>query len=151
MEFAKYYNVTNKLNEMLEKKEQILFSYTKDYCKGLFICEDTHDFWICRILENTNEDYDQEEGKYLIERNKIDKYEFCEFLKEQKNDDSDINDRWTRDFYIDKCFPINDIIETLILMDDDKGLENWDNKECDSYEEAIEVLDNGYGIIELTA
>lgn len=151
MEFAKYYNVTNKLNEMLERKETILFSYTKDYCKGLFICEDTHDIWICRILEGYNEDYEQEEGKYLIERNKIDKYEFCEFLQKQINDDSEIDNRRTRDYYIDECFSINDVIENIILMDDDNGLENWDIKKCNSYEEAINVLDDGYGIIELTA
>lgn len=151
MEFAKYYNVTNKLKEILNREDQVLFSYTKDYCQGLFICSDTHDFWISRILEGYNSEFEQEEGKWLVERNKIDKYEFCEFLKEQKKDDSDINDRWTRDFYIDECFSLDEIIENVILMDDDKGLEGWDNCECNSYEEAIRVIDGGWGIIELSA
>lgn len=146
MEFARYYNVTDKLNKMLEDNK--LSSYTKDYCKGLYICMDTHDFWISRILDGYNSEYEKEDGKWLVERNKIDKYDFCEFLKEQKKDDSEIKDRWTRDYYIDECFPINDIIETLILMDDDKGLENWDTYECYSHNEAIEVIDGGFGIIE---
>lgn len=149
MEFAKYYNVTNKLNELIDNGE--LFSYTKNCYKGLYICFDTHDIWISRVQEGINGEYEEEEGKWLIERNKIDKYDFCEFLKEKKNDDSNITDRLTRDFYIDKCFPANEILENVILMDDDAGLENWDNCECDSLEEAIEVIDGGFGIIELTA
>ena len=87
---------------------------------------DTHDFWISRLLKGYNSEFEQEEGKWLIERNKIDKYTFCEFIKEHKNDDSPISDRWSRDFYIDKCFPLNEIIEMIILMDDEQGLEGWD-------------------------
>lgn len=150
MEFAKYYNVTNKLNKMLEK-ENTLISYTKGYCQGLYICEDTHDFWISRVLKDINSEFEQEEGKWLVDRNKLNKYDFVDFLKEKMNDDSEINDRHTRDYYIDKCFDINTIIENLILMDDNNGLESWDNYETDSLEEAIKTIDGGYGIIELTA
>ena len=146
MEFAKYYNVTNKLNKMIEEGK--LFSYQKDEHKGLFVCMDTHDFWISRILEGYNSEYEREESKYLVERNKIDKYEFIEFVKENLNDDSEIDSRFSRDYFIDECLELNQIIEYLILMDDDKGLEGWDNCECDSYEEAIEVIDGGFGIIE---
>jgi hypothetical protein len=145
MKFAKYYNVTNKMNEMIEKGD--LFSYEKGFYKGLYICKDTHDFWISRVLEGYNSEFEQEDGKWLVERNKIDKYDFCEFLKEKKNDDSIITDRRTRDYYIDECFQDEVIMETLILMDDDKGLEGWDNYECDSYEEAVEAIDGGYGIL----
>ena len=145
MKFAKYYNVTNKMNELINKGE--LFSYA-GYCKELYICMDTHDFWISRVLEGYNSEFEQEPGKWLIERNKIDKYEFCEFLKKKRNDDSDITDRWTRDDYIAKCFSVNEILEALILMDNDAGLESWDNLECDSHEEVIEALDGGFGIID---
>jgi hypothetical protein len=148
MVYAKYYNVTNKLNNLLEKGK--LFSYTRDYCKGLFICADTHDIWISRILEGYNSEFEQEEGKWLVERNKIDKYDFCEFLKEKNNDDSEITDRRTRDYYINECFPVDEIIDNIILMDDDNGLEGWNNCECNSYDEAIEIIDGGFGIIELT-
>lgn len=147
MEFAKYYNITKTLNKMIEEKK--LDCYTKDYCQGLFICMDTHDFWLCRILEGYNEEFEQEEGKFLIERNKIDKYDFIEFVKEKINDDSEINNRQNRDYYIDKCLNLNTIIENLIFMDDDNGLESWDNYKTDSYEEAIDIIDGEYGIIQL--
>lgn len=147
MEFAKYYNVTNKLNEMLSR-EGVLFGYKKDSCKGLYVCMDTHDFWICRIIEGYNSEYEQEEGKWLIERNKIDKYDFIEFTKEKINDDSEVNNRHERESFINRL-ELSQIIEFLILMDDDNGLENWDNYEADTLNEAIEVIDDGYGIIEL--
>lgn len=150
MEFAKYYNVTNKLNEMLERTEQVLFSYQKDSYKSLFICSDTHDFWISRILEGYNEDFEQEEGKWLVERNKIDKYDFISFIEESHKQDLKVIDRPSRDVVIE-CLDDNFIIENLILMDDDNGLEGWDNCECNSYNEAVEVIDGGFGIIELTA
>lgn len=149
MEFAKYYDVTDTMNKLIDEGK--LFSYTKDCYQKLYVCMDTHDFWISRVLEGYNSDFEEAPGKWLIERNKIDKYEFCEFLKEQKEDDSPIADRWTRDYYIDKCFSVDEIIETLILMDDDKGLEGWDNCECNSLEEAEQVIDGGFGIIILTA
>jgi hypothetical protein len=146
MDFAKYYNVTNKLNKML--KEGKLNSYEEGLYKGLYICEDTHDIWISRILEGYNSEFEKEDGKWLVERNKISKYDLCEFLKDKKKDDSKIDNRQSRDFYIDNCFELDDIIENIILMDDANGLEGWDNYEADSLEEAIEAIDGGYGIIE---
>lgn len=149
MEFAKYYDVTDKMNELIDRGE--VFCYTKGYCKKLYICMDTHDFWISRVQEGYNKEFEQQEGKWLIERNKINKYAFCEFLKEKKTDDSPITDIWTRDYYIDECFKIDEIIEAVILMDDDNGLEVWDTCECDSFEEVEETIDGGFGIIRLTA
>jgi hypothetical protein len=32
-------------------------------------------------------------------------------------------------------------------MDDEQGLEGWDNLECNSYEEAIKAIDGGFGIL----
>jgi len=151
MEFAKYYNVTNKLKETLERKEKILFSYTRGYCEGLFVCEDTNDIWIARVFKGYNSEFEEDENKWLVERNKIDKYDFCELLKKKQNYNLKINDRWIRDNYISKCFDLNTIIEDIILMDDENGLESWDNCECDSYNEAIKVIDGGFGIIELSA
>lgn len=147
MEFAKYYNVTKILSKTINEKK--LDCYTKDYYQGLFICMDTHDFWICRVLKGYNEEFEQEEGKCLVERNKIDKYDFIEFVKEKNNDDSEINNRQDRDYYIDECLDLNNIVENLISMDDNNGLESWDNYEADSYEEAIDIIDGGYGIIQL--
>lgn len=145
MEFAKYYKVTNKLNKLLEQKK--VFSYTTDYCRDLFICEDTHDFWVCRILEGYNEEYEKEEEKWLVERNKIDKYDFINFIEEKHKERLIVRNRQDRDGII-SSLEDNFIIENVILFDDDQGLENWDNYECESYEEAISVIDGGHGIIE---
>ena len=144
MEFAKYYDVTNKMNELIDKGE--LFSYTKDYCKKLFICMDTHVFWISRVLEGYNREFEEVEGQWLVERNKIDKYDFIEFVGEKNEKEYKFNGRFQRDNIIDEL-SVNKVIEYLILMDDDAGLESWDNYECDSLEEAIEVIDGGFGII----
>jgi hypothetical protein len=151
MEFAKYYNATGILNKMLEEDNK-LFAYQKDYCQGLYICMDTHDFWVCRILDGYNEEFEQEEGSWLVERNKIDKYDLLEFVKEnyKKLRASHVSDRNTRDWLID-TFKTKKLIEYVILYDDDKGLEGWDNTKCDSLEECIKVIDGGFGIIELTA
>ncbi len=147
MEFAKYYNVTSKLEKMIESG--VLNCYEKGLYKGLFICSDTHDFWVSRILEGYNKEFEKEDGKWLVERNKLDKYAFCEFVKELKNDDSHIGSRYSRDYFIDKCFNMDEIIEFVIRMDDTEGLEGWDNNECDSYDDCIKVIDGGYGILEL--
>ncbi len=147
MEFAKYYDATNKMNRLINDRK--LFSYTKDYCQKLYICMDTHDFWISRILEGYNSEFEEEQGKWLIERNKIDKYDFCRFMKEKEDDDFNITSKHLRDIYIKNCFTTDEIIENVILMDDKNGLEGFDNYECDSLEEAIEIIDDGFGIIEL--
>ena len=53
-----------------------------------------------------------------------------------------------REDYINKL-PIKDVLKAIIQLDDEKGLENYDSEECDSLEEAIDILDGGYGILEL--
>lgn len=145
MEFAKYYEVTNRVNNLVKEGE--LHSYEVDYYKGVFVCEDTHDIWVVRILEGYNKNYDKEEGTWLIERNKIDKYILCDFLKESNNDNSETTGRHTRDYYINECFELEEVLSAIIKVDDEQGLENWDSFECVSYEDCITLIDGGYGII----
>lgn len=149
MEFAKYYNVTKVLDDML-KEDNKLFSYQEGYCEGLYICQDTHDFWVCRILEGYNEEFEKEEGSWLVERNKIDKYDLLDFIRQDDEDKVDVVGRQSRDIVIDS-FEAKDLIEYVILYDDDKGLEGWDNTQCDSLDDCIKVIDGGFGIIELSA
>ncbi|MBD5589376.1 hypothetical protein, partial [Clostridium botulinum] len=92
-------------------------------------------------------EYEKEEGKWLIERVKIDKCDFISFIEEKQKIDLIIRNRQDRDNII-SGLEDNFIIENLILFDDDQGLENWDNHECDSYQEVISVIDGGHGIIE---
>ena len=151
MEFAKYYNGTKVLTQLLEDNK--VFSYQEGYCKGVYVCSDTHDIWICRILENMNEDYDTEKGVWLVERNKIDKYELIDFINE--NDLNDItNEKWKANNRIERDYilsniPAENLIRYTILFDDEQGLENWNNVQCNSYEKCIEAIDGGFGIIEL--
>ena len=148
MEFAKYYNGTKVLAQLL--KESKLFSYQEGYCKGVYVCSDTHDMWICRILEGYNNEYEKEEGKWLVERNKIDKYELIDFINEEElaEEKWKVNNRNDLHYILSNISAEN-LIRYIILFDDNQGLENWDNLQCDSLEECIKVIDNGYGIIEL--
>ena len=50
-----------------------------------------------------------------------------------------------------KRFKTKDICKVVILLDDYDGLSNWDCCEADSLEEAIEIIDGGYGILPLVA
>lgn len=143
MEFGKYYNVTEKVNQMVNDNK--LCGYSENNYKGVFICMDTHVFWVARILKGYNSDYETQDDCWLIERNKIDKYELIQYVEK---DNADIATRQERDYFIKNCMSLKDIIENLLLMDDEKCLENWDNYECDSYDEAVNVLDDGFGIIE---
>lgn len=161
MKFAKYYDATNILNNLLNEGK--LNSYEgegeDDYCEKLYICQDTHDFWICRVLSNLNEQYDYEDGKWLIERNKIDKYDVVDFIKESSDElRNKIGNLETlyRQLNIRMLLgkilsSIDDkvLLEKNILLDDNNGLENWDCLECDSIEECIENIDGGFGIEKL--
>lgn len=44
-------------------------------------------------------------------------------------------------------FKTKDIIKAVIILDDEDGLTNWDCYEAESLEEAIQVIDGGYGIL----
>lgn len=44
---------------------------------------------------------------------------------------------------------IHDICRAVIFLDDYDGLSNWDNYEVNSLEEAIDIVDGGYGILPL--
>lgn len=48
-----------------------------------------------------------------------------------------------------KKFKTKDICRAVISLDDYDGLSNWDNYETNSLDEAIDVIDGGYGILPL--
>lgn len=141
MEFAKYYNVTKLVDEMIKKNE--IDSYpieTKDKFVGVYVCMDTNDFWISRISKDLNENYNHEEGIYLVERNKIDIYTVADKLFElyKKRLPTDLNKN-TCHGYFDK-FKTKDICRAVIMLDDWDGLCNWDNCEAKSFEEIANVI-----------
>lgn len=110
LEFAKYYDIT-----------ELAKNYNPDYVsyEKIYICVDTWDFWIARIAKDLNEDYETEEGSYLLERNKIGKEMRSQMLRTKTQIES-------------------------VLDEDDFG--NWDFEQVYSLEEAIELIDDGFGI-----
>ena len=112
-EFGKYTEVTSIAHEMNSDYEDMS-------CVRVFICPDVWDFWFVRVLENINEDYEHEEGVYLIERNKVDMD------------------------YKGQELTYGKVIQ-LIKEDD---FSNWDVVQCDSMEDVIDVLDDGFGVFE---
>lgn len=150
MRFAKYYNVTRLVDDMQKKEEIGTYpTETKDKFVGVYVCMDTNDFWISRINKDLNEDYDHEEGIYLVERNKFDIYTVADKLFElyKKRLPMTLNKNTCHD-YFDK-FKTKDICRAVIMLDDWDGLCNWDNCEAKSLEAVIDIIDGGYGILPL--
>lgn len=143
MEFAKYYDVTKKIKDKIMAESE-LTGY-KDY-KGLYVCKDVHSFWICRVLEDMNNKYKRQPGKYLIERNLIEKEELIEYLEKKNNCEYNISNREQRDVFIDRMTKVKTIYN-LFELDAINGLENWDTFSCDSFEECLEAIDGGFGIL----
>lgn len=121
LEFAVATDVTTLAHTL--NKEYDDSNYTK-----IYLIPDTKNLWLIRILPNHNEEYDIEEGKFLVERNDID------------YDDIQTND----------CNSSTDLIGNFnaikqVLIDDE--LDNWDVHEYDSEEDAICSISDGFGII----
>lgn len=150
MEFAKYYNVTKLVDDMQEREEIDTYpTEEKDKFVGVYVCMDTNDFWISRISKDLNEDYNREEGIYLVERNKIDIYAVADKLFELYNKElpRPLN-KHTCHRYFDR-FAVRYICRAVIMLDDWDGLSNWDNCEAESLEDAIDIIDGGFGILPL--
>lgn len=88
----------------------------------VFLCLDVWDIWVYRIYENRNIDFETEEGKYLLERDRVG--------KENKSDKLSI-------------FRAKRILEN-------DSFEVWDSEESYDIEELIEMVDGGFGINNLT-
>ncbi|MEO2601102.1 hypothetical protein [Clostridium butyricum] len=56
MEFAKYYNASKVVEDLL-KDNKIMDDWSS--FKGVYVYSDTNDFWVYRITEGYNEDYEQ--------------------------------------------------------------------------------------------
>lgn len=113
-EFAKFTEITDFAFEVNPNYKQ------EGYIR-FFICPDVNDFWFIRVLKDVNEDYEKEEGIFLLERNNIGK------AKTDKLSVSKLR---------------------KIIQEDDGS--NWDNKQYRTLDKLIEDLDGGYGILNLT-
>lgn len=156
MEFAKYYNVTNIVKKMQEAKEIDTYPTGNDMFLGVYICKDLNDFWISRIREEYKEDLEMVKSNYVVEINKIDLYHVMDKLHDLYRErlpifhlnDMDFEQRNKTHNYL-KRFSELQIIKTIILLDNEDGLSNWDCCEVNSVEEAVEIIDSGYGILEV--
>lgn len=111
-EFAKYTEITDlvfKLKPEMKNEGYVRF----------FICPDVYDFWYVRILEGFNEDYEREEGSFILERDKISM------------------DRKGEKLTLSKV--------KMIIQDDDGS--NYDLEQGYDLEELIDWLDDGFGIL----
>ena len=156
MEFAKYYNASDIVGDMIKNEEIDCYQTGEDKFKGVYVCMDTNDFWISRINKGYNEEYEEDENKYLVERNKISIYDVMDKLHEMygkklpefKEDEIFYAQKNKVHDYLRKFSTFN-IIKAVIILDDYDGLSNWDCCETDSLEEAIEIIDGGYGILRI--
>lgn len=110
-----------KYTEITDLAFKINPNYKKENYVRFFICPDVWDFWFVRILEGYNKEYEQEKGCYLLERNNIPKDNKSDKLTLQK---------------------VRKIIE------EDDG-QNYDIEESYDLNELIEMLDDGFGILNL--
>ena len=145
MEFNKNYDVTNLIKDMADKKE--IFCYKNDSHEKVYVYEDVLDFGILRIQKNINENFQYEEGMYMVERNLFDKYDFIDSYNEQFNTDFDCNGKRELSKVIDSL-PLINVVKTIIVMNDNKGLENEDFVVAHSLGSAIEfALDDAEVIL----
>jgi hypothetical protein len=110
-----------KYTEITELAFKVNPTYKKEGYIRFFICPDVWDFWFIRILKDVNKDYETEDGCFLMERNKIAMDKKGERLTTKK---------------------VKQIIE------DDCG-DGWDNEESHDLNNLIEMLDDGFGILNL--
>lgn len=112
-----------KYTEITDLAFQVNPSYKTDGYVRFFICPDVNDFWFVRILKDheytDDEGYIENEGHYILERNMIPK----DFKKQQLT--------------INKA-------KSIILEDDGS---NWDFQQGYDLEELVDMLDQGFGII----
>lgn len=88
----------------------------------VYICPDTRNWWLTCLNPNVNEDYEEAPGYYMVERDKID------YPTEKIMD----------------CYLTTKVVKELL---EDWGCDCWDSVEAHSLEEAIDVVDGGFGII----
>ena len=154
MKSYKYYDASRIVEEMQKNGKIDCYPIGDDKFCGVYVCMDTNDFWISRINKGYNEDYEKEEGKFLVERNRISIYDVMDKLHELygkrlpnfKETDLQYELKNKCHDYLDR-FKERNIIEAVICIDDFDGLSNWDCYETDSLQEAVDIIDGGYGIL----
>lgn len=113
-EFAKYTEITDfAFRIMPELKEN---GYIR-----MFICPDSNNYWLQRILKGFDEEYEKDDDSYILERQML--------PMDRKGERLSINKL------------------KKLLLEDDGG--NYDYKQSYEIEELIKMVDGGFGILNL--
>lgn len=155
MKYSKYYNVSSFVEKMTENGE-VAYPTGDDRYLGIYVCMDTNDFWISRILKGYDEEYEKNPDKYLVERNKFSNEDvvekICEIFNRSFPTITEKDNSYTMKIklhrFLDRC-TTKQICKAAILLDDYDGLSNWDCCEANSLEECIDIIDGGFGIEQL--
>lgn len=146
LKFAETYEITDYIKELI--KDNKFPSYKEgfeDNLKKVYICYDTNDTHVLRVLSNINEDYDYEEGSYVVEENRISNFDIPEMLmKLFRTPEKIIYTKFGISEYLNKVAS-KQFVEAVITIDDKAGMENWDSCQYDNMGECLEVIDNGFG------
>ena len=140
MKPEEYYDVTSLVEREMKKGKISGYS-----CYiGVYVYEEGLSFWVVRIQEDINGDYKREEGKFLLERNEIDKDDVVDYILKKRGTNSEtegINDIYKTDEFLESL-PLEELMVSILEVDhDEKGLENWDYEEYDSLVECLETID----------
>jgi len=108
-----------KYTEITEFAFKINPDYKKHGYIRFFVCPDVWDFWFIRILKGYNEEYEKQENSYILERNKI--------AMDVKGENLNITK-----------------LKNIIKEDDG---ENWDIQQSEDINKLIDMIDNGFGIL----
>lgn len=110
-----------KYTEITDYAFKVNPDYRNENYIRFFICPDVNDFWLVRILKGYNEEYEHNEDCYLMERDKI------------------AMDKKGESLTLSKL--------KRIIENDDRS--NWDIQQSYDLTELIEMLDGGFGILNL--
>lgn len=140
MKPEEYYDVTSLVEREMKKGKISGYS-----CYiGVYVYEEGLSFWVVRIQEDINGNYKREEGKFLLERNEIDKDDVVDYILKKRGTNSEtegINDIYETDEFLESL-PLEELMVSILEVDhDEKGLENWDYEEYDSLVECLETID----------
>lgn len=101
-----------------------------NHYEKILICLDVNSIWIARIQKDINEDYEKQEGTYLLEREDINKFDYVTTYMSPHGR---------------KLGGILTLDGLKKLLEED-DFENWDVFEFDSIDKILEILDGGFGI-----
>lgn len=142
MEFVKAYNVTNFMDENIDK----LLNYKEIGFDYVYVVKGILDMYVYRVIKGYNVDFEKQDGMYVVEYVTISQQDLVEKLYEMGECSSRLLKEKVDDI-LKEC-GIESIILATLLLDDEKGAENWNRTGCRSLDEVKLLIGRGYGVID---